>query len=211
MTLENQLLEINGTSVKVTHILGSSEVDVPPILVEKLVSRDQLPGLGDFLRQRGKNIIFTTGVYDLLHTGHARYVNLARSLGQVLIVGVNTDFSVKKLKGENRPIQDQMKRAEMLSYFGFVDYITFFEENDGAEVIRLLKPNKYLCVEGSWEGDLATKAEVVAMAEVGGEVFTTPRQGPTVSTSAIIERIAAEVGRAFIDDLTRKLQDGFRF
>jgi bifunctional ADP-heptose synthase (sugar kinase/adenylyltransferase) len=77
----------------------------------------------------------------------------------------------------------------MLSFFECVDHITIFPETTGAEVIRLLRPDAYLCVEGSWQGDIGAKEEVVAMLEHGGEIYYTARQDPNLSTSAIIEKI----------------------
>lgn len=185
-------VNVNGRSVKVTRIEGFDESEMARSLKMKLIPQEELGALGDFLRRRGYKIAFTTGVWDLKHIGHERYAELARSLGDVLVVGINTDGSVKRLKGQYRPILDDMKRAESMSYLDCVNYMTLFGEDTGAETIRVLKPDSYLCVEGSWDGDIATKQEVIAMGEIGGSVFYTPRQGPTVSTSAIIEKISMQ-------------------
>ena len=185
------------------YLKGLSDSEISPSLTRKLIPRKELAELGAFLRRRGNSISFTTGVFDMIHIGHSRYLQLAKSLGDILIAGVNTDGSVRRLKGKNRPILDQNKRAEMLSSLGIVDYITFFDENTGAETIKILKPNSYLCVEGSWE--------VVAMAEIGGKVFYAARQGPTVSTSTIIESISRRAVERLARELPRLVNEGLKF
>jgi len=211
MSSENRVFEVNGHPIEIYSIPGFSEVDISPSLTRKLIPREELSDLGDFLRRRGSSIAFTTGVFDMIHIGHVRYLQLARSLGDVLFAGVNTDNSVRHLKGEGRPILDQNVRAEMLSYLGIVDYISYFDEPTGAESIRILKPNSYLCVEGSWEGDIATKEEVIAMSELGGKVYYTPRQGPTISTSQIIEKIGTGAIEQLAKDLPRIWREYLKF
>lgn len=211
MSAENRLVDIAGKIVKVSIVKGLSESEIAPSLTRKLIPREELHDLGEFLRRRGNGIAFTTGVWDMTHIGHARYIELARSLGDILVVGVNTDSSVRRLKGPDRPILDEMKRAEMLSFLASVDYITFFEEDTGAATINVLKPKYYLCVEGSWEGDITTKEEVVAMATIGGEVFYTPRQGPTISTSVIITRISMQAIERVAAELPRLVADSLKF
>lgn len=179
-----------------------------PILQKKLVRQDELADLGDFYRKRGMKISFTTGAYDLIHVGHVRYLELASTLGEVLVVGLNSDSSIKKYKGEGRPIMGELQRAEMLCYLSSVKYVVIYPELTGAETIRLLKPNAYLCVEGSWKGDLAAKDEVIAMAECGGKVFYTPRQSPVVSTSAIIDRVRELEKPAIMAELKKAFANG---
>lgn len=194
---ETKIVNINGREISVTRVEGSSGKE-HPMLKAKLVARDELSTLGNFLRKRGLQVVFTTGAYDMVHIGHGRYLELARSLGDVLIVGLNSDSSIKELKGPSRPILDEPRRAEMLSFFRSVDYINIYPETHGAEVIRLLKPDVYLCVEGSWEGDIGTKVEVQAMAEHEGKIVYSPRQDPSLSTSAIIDKIGMQAGTALL-------------
>jgi len=196
-----RVIKINGVDTEISFIEGLSKVEKTTSLRAKLVPRDEILELGEFLRKRSLEISFTTGVFDMIHIGHARYMQLARSLGDVLVVGLNSDDSVHALKGPDRPILNEERRAEMLSFLSFVDYITIYPESTGAEVIRLLKPNKYLCVEGSWDGDIATKDEVVAIAENGGQVYYTPRQSPTLSTTTIISQISDLVGKEKDEEL----------
>lgn len=203
MSAENnpQIIDINGRELKVYSIEGSLGEENPK-LRSKLVSREDLDMLGEFRRNRQQKIAFTTGVFDMIHIGHVRYLELARSLGNVLVVGLNTDESVRQLKEPDRPILPEIQRAEMLSFLGAVDYITLYPETAGSEAIRALKPDVYLCVEGSWEGDIATKEEVQAMVEHGGKVYYTPRQEPWVSTSTIIDKISERAGERLLEEFT---------
>jgi len=164
-----------------------------PGLKTKLVPSEQLEMTGNYLRSRSLQIAFTTGTYDMIHIGHGRYLELARSLGDILVVALNSDKSVKTYKGPDRPILGEEKRAEMLAYLEAVNLITLYDESTAEGVIRLLKPDCYLCVEGSWpEGtNLKDKPEVAAMIEHGGRIYCSPRQEPHLSTSAIVERLEA--------------------
>lgn len=177
-----------GKKIKARRVTGYED-GVNPNVLHKLVSRDDLIQLGLFLKARHQKIAFTTGTYDMIHPGHVRYLELASRLGDCLVVGLNSDSSVKSYKDPSRPILTETVRAEMLCYLATVHYVTIFPESTGAETIRLLKPDAYLCVIGSWQGDLATKDEVKAVAEYGGKVFYAPPQGAIISTSKIIEKI----------------------
>lgn len=196
-----------GLPVTVRKLVGFKG-EKNPLLKKKLVSQAELADLGDFYRKRGVKISFTTGAYDLVHVGHARYLELAATLGEVLVVGLNSDSSIKKYKGESRPIMGEIQRAEMLCYLSSVKYVVIYPELTGAETIRLLRPDAYLCVEGSWKGDLAAKEEVIAMAECKGKVFYTPRQSPVISTSAIIDRVKELERPAIMEELQRAFANG---
>src|SRR5574342_535866 len=108
---------------------------------EKIKKRKELLRIIKNLKAKGKRIVFTNGCFDLLHLGHVRYLEKAKSLGDVLVVGVNSDSSVRKLKGPKRPILPQGERTEILSGLGCVDYITIFTEADPLKPITSLKPN----------------------------------------------------------------------
>lgn len=90
---------------------------------------------------RRKKIVFTNGCFDLIHIGHVKYLRKARALGDVLVVGLNSDSSLRKLKGKGRPIIGEKERAELLSSFYFVDYVVIFGESTPAEIIKFLKPD----------------------------------------------------------------------
>ena len=137
------------------------------------------------LRREGKRIVFTNGCFDLLHPGHVHTLTQAKALGDVLVVAINSDASVKRLKGERRPILNQEERAVMLSALAMVDYVTIFAENTPREVIRLLLPD-VLVKGGDWGADAVVGREVVEAN--GGEVVLIPYQAG-FSTTDIIERI----------------------
>lgn len=121
---------------------------------------------------REKNrIVFTNGCFDIIHRGHVYYLSKARELGDLLIIGLNSDESVSRLKGKGRPINPQMARAEVLGALGMVDYIILFEEDTPLNLINGIKPD--LLVKG---GDYNVK-EIVGYSEVtssGGQVVTIP-------------------------------------
>jgi D-beta-D-heptose 7-phosphate kinase / D-beta-D-heptose 1-phosphate adenosyltransferase len=137
-------------------------------------------------RSEGKRIVFTNGCFDLLHPGHIYTLTQAKALGDVLVVAINSDASVKRLKGERRPILNQEERAVMLSALAMVDYVTIFAEDTPLEVIRLLSPD-VLVKGGDWGADAVVGREVVEAN--GGEVVLIPYQAG-FSTTDIIERIA---------------------
>lgn len=154
---------------------------------KKLVDIKDIDKLRQFLKLTGKKIAFVTGVYDLIHIGHARYLRRASIEGDILVVGLNSDQSTKKLKGEYRPILDERSRAEMLSYFDFVDFIIIFPQTHAANIINILRPDVYIMVEGSWKGNLEKKPEVKAARKYRGEVVILPPQSPFISSTSIID------------------------
>lgn len=106
----------------------------------KLIARKDVKSVTDSLRRRRKKIVFTNGVFDIIHMGHIDYLAKARDLGDVLIIGLNTDASVRKFKGKNRPINRQADRAGVLSALEFVDYVIYFSEETPEKLIRQVKP-----------------------------------------------------------------------
>lgn len=152
---------------------------------EKLFSIADLTLVIEKLKAQGKRVVFTNGCFDLIHTGHTRYLLEARKAGTHLIVAVNSDSSVSRLKGEKRPVIPLQERMEILAGFFFVDFVTSFDELDPYNVIRQLKPN-VLIKGGDWPVEKIIGRDIVE-AE-GGEVFTIP-QIPGRSTTGIIERI----------------------
>src|ERR1043166_4038641 len=112
-----------------------------------VISRADLSALSDKLKAEGKRIVTTNGCFDLLHVGHVRILKAARELGDVLIVGINSDASVRELKGESRPITPENERAEILSSLWFVDFVTVFSEDTPVEFLRQVKP--WIHVKGS--------------------------------------------------------------
>jgi len=138
---------------------------------EKIRARRELLKIIKDLRTKGKRIVFTNGCFDLLHIGHVRYLEKAKALGDVLVVGVNSDASVRKLKGPKRPILPEEERAGILSGLGCVDYITIFSEIDPLKLIASLRPN-VLVKGGDWTKEQTVGKEVVERS--GGEVVILP-------------------------------------
>ena len=142
------------------------------------------------LRASGRRVVFTNGCFDLLHPGHTRYLCAARAMGDCLIVGLNSDRSVRAIKGPSRPIMPEDARAEVLAALDFVDAVVLFDEEDPLEVIQTLVPD--VLVKGAdWEEEEIVGADVVRKA--GGEVRRVPVI-PGFSTSGIVARIRELTG-----------------
>ena len=139
----------------------------------------------DRLKKDGQRIVFTNGCFDILHIGHARYLFKARELGDFLIVAVNSDRSVKAIKGPERPVINENERAEMLAALGCVDMTVIFDEDTPYEIIKILVPD-VLVKGGDWKAEDIVGADIVKKA--GGEIKSiTFVEGS--STTGIIERI----------------------
>jgi rfaE bifunctional protein nucleotidyltransferase chain/domain len=151
----------------------------------KLLDRASFGRERERLRREGKRVVFTNGCFDLLHPGHIRYLNQARALGDALIVAINSDRTVQKLKGKGRPILNEQERAEVLSGLESVDCVTVFDEETPRELIAAILPD-VLVKGGDWTLDKIIGRDEVEAA--GGKVLSLPYvQGQ--STSEIIQRI----------------------
>jgi rfaE bifunctional protein nucleotidyltransferase chain/domain len=132
-----------------------------------------------------KKIVFTNGCFDILHAGHADYLNKAKSLGDILVVGINSDASVRRIKGEKRPILPQQMRAYLLDNLKPVDYVVIFEEDTPLELIKAIKPD--VLVKGAdWDLERIVGADFVL--SYGGRVERIAFSFD-ISTSKVIERI----------------------
>ena len=156
---------------------------------EKLLTQNALPHLIELLdaeREIGHRIVFTNGVFDILHAGHVQFLRQAKALGDMLIVGVNSDRSTQRLKGIGRPINGERDRMALVGALDAVDAVVLFDEDTPTELIRLLRPA--LHVKG---GDYADEElpEAQAVLEGGGQIVILPLVG-TMSTSAVMNRIA---------------------
>jgi rfaE bifunctional protein nucleotidyltransferase chain/domain len=136
-------------------------------------------------KKRGEKIILTNGCFDLIHVGHVRYLKEAKDKGDILIVALNSDSSVRKLKGKGRPLLNQEERAEIIASFSFVDYIILFEEPNVVKVLLALEPDIH--AKGS-DYTKETVPEKDTVKEYGGKIAITG--GPKVrSTSRLLEKI----------------------
>ncbi len=152
---------------------------------EKIKNIFQLKKIIKILKSQNKKIIFTNGCFDILHIGHIRYLRAAKKLGDILIVGLNSDKSVKKIKGPKRPIFPQNIRKEMLSSLEFVDYIVIFDELTPIKLIKDINPT--IQVKGG-DYDVDKIPEKSAVEEGGGKVVIVPYV-KGYSTSEIIKKI----------------------
>ena len=152
--------------------------------MKKVYSRSDLAAELKKIRG-GKKIVFTNGCFDLLHVGHVRYLQEARALGDYLVVAVNSDSSVRGLKGPDRPVQTEADRAEILAAFGCVDAVTVFNEPDPVELIRLLEPD-VLVKGGDWAPEKILGSDLVLKR--GGAVRSLPFHAGR-STSTLIQKI----------------------
>ena len=150
-----------------------------------VLSINAAAALADELRRAGKRVVFTNGVFDLLHPGHVRYLQAARAEGDALIVGVNSDRSVRTNKGPSRPITPEAERAEILAALACVDAVAIFDDLTPADIIRRIQPD--ILVKGAdWAADAIVGRDTVEAR--GGKVVRIPvEQG--WSTSSIVERI----------------------
>lgn len=150
-----------------------------------LLSKDVISKVCEELRFQGKRIVFTNGCFDIIHSGHTFYLGEARKLGDVMIVGLNSDSSVRRLKGDTRPVNNQFDRQEVLSALKSVDYVVFFEEDTPLELIKAVKPD-FLVKGGDYNNDTIVGADFVV--QNGGKVVTIPLV-PNKSTTNIINKM----------------------
>jgi len=150
----------------------------------QIYSRDELISIRARWKRAGKKVVFTNGCYDILHPGHIRLLERARSLGDFLILALNTDASVQRLKGPSRPLVPQDSRAELAAGIEAVDAVTLFDEDTPRELIAAVLPD--ILIKGAdWTHFIAGREEVEA---AGGEVRALPLE-PGYSTTGILEEI----------------------
>lgn len=154
-------------------------------MIEKIVTPEKMLGEREGLRSAGARLVFTNGVFDLLHVGHVRYLAQARALGDALLVAINSDRTVRELKGAERPVFDQNERAEILAALKYVNYVTIFDDVSPRSLIAKLLPD-VLVKGGDYQLDEIHGREEVEAA--GGKVISLPFvEG--ASTTTLIERM----------------------
>ena len=151
----------------------------------KIINKDRIKKVAEELKENGKTIVFTNGCFDILHAGHVRYLTAARELGDCLILGLNSDQSVRALKGPTRPINTQDDRAEVISALSAVDYVVIFAEATAEELVAEIKPTIY--VKGG-DYNIEDLPEAAIATQYGGKTILIP-EVPGRSSSNIIKKI----------------------
>lgn len=179
-------------------------------IAEKIVSFRDLPKLRKKLS--GKKIVFTAGGFDLIHVGHTRYLAEAKAKGDVLVVGVSSNAEIKILKGADRPIVDEVARAEMIASLMVVDYVFIMPPlNSVVSSIKELRPTMLIVPDDDWNAGYKDSPEAKAMTVCHGEVALVKRQGPYISSSGMIEKAASVMIRTnfqrfFTPEMMRELK-----
>ena len=154
----------------------------------KIVSETQLNTLLTHYRSQNKTVVFTNGCFDILHAGHVRYLNAAKELGDILIIGLNSDSSVSALKGPTRPVNSEDDRAEVIAGLGAVDHVVIFNDSTAERLVTLIKPEIYV-KGGDYTVDKLPEAQIAAA--YGGKTVLIP-EVPGRSSSNIIKKIAGQ-------------------
>ncbi|MBP1609639.1 MAG: rfaE2 [Acidobacteria bacterium] len=142
--------------------------------ITKIKSLEEIVRIREKLRREGKKLVFTNGCFDILHVGHVRYLNQARAMGDALVIAVNSDRTVRQIKGEGRPVVPEMERAEILSALACVDYVFIFDDPTPQQVIDAIVP------------DVLVKGADWAVSEIVGR-DTVEKNGGTVRNINLVE------------------------
>ena len=154
--------------------------------LSKIKDQTAMKAVVETAKGAGKKVVFTNGCFDILHQGHVRYLSEAKKCGDILVIGLNSDRSVRNIKGKNRPLMPVGARAELLAALCFVDGIVVFDDEDPSAIIKYLQP--HVLVKGSdWAEENIIGAKLIK--KTGGEVRRIPLV-PGITTSGIIRRIA---------------------
>ena len=155
---------------------------------QRLISQSDLMTLHEKLKVKDKRIVFTAGSWDLIHAGQCRYLEKAKSYGDILVVGVSSNAAIKSVKGPNKPILDEKIRAEMLTFLRTVDFVTILPEPSCVPTLGLLRPDTYVTVKEDWTADYKSSKEYATVTKYGGEVIVVDSQSTSTSTTQILQR-----------------------
>ncbi len=154
-------------------------------LKDKIINVYKIADITKELHASARKIVFTNGCFDIIHAGHVSYLSQAKALGDILIVGLNSDASVRRLKGDKRPINAEQDRAIVLAAFSFVDYVVIFEEDTPYELIKQVQPN-ILVKGGDWQASEIIGSDIVL--EHGG-IVQSLNLVEGLSTTSILHRL----------------------
>src|SRR3989338_2078889 len=158
--------------------------------ISKLLEIKDLFGLSKKLKAKNKKIVFTIGTFDLLNPGHCRFLAEAKACGDILVVGVSTDQSVKANKGSDYPLVNQEIRAEIVSFLKTVDYVIFADEIAPHAILLLLKPDIFFTSDWDWNSGLRTKTDKDIIKNFGGKMVVMNIDQPGYSTNVLVDHIA---------------------
>ena len=153
----------------------------------KIKTLEELKEIIENLKGKNKKIVWTNGCFDLIHEGHIKYLKKAREIGDCLVLGLNSDSSIRQIKGPGRPIRPEKARAEIISSFEFVDYVLIFSEVDATKHLSVLKPDVYV-KSGNYTLETIHQGERAVVEGYGGKIVLIPSIDD-ISTSKIIDRI----------------------
>ena len=156
---------------------------------EKIIDAERAAAIAEELRQNGRRLVFTNGCFDLLHVGHVRYLAAARALGDALMVAINGDESVRALKGDGRPLNNEAERAELIAALERVDYVVIFPEVRATRLLEKVHPAIYV-KGGDYTAATLDNDERAALERAGTEIRIVAFE-PGCSTSGLIEKVRA--------------------
>jgi D-glycero-beta-D-manno-heptose 1-phosphate adenylyltransferase len=165
---------------------------------KRFVSQSDLLTLHEKLQEKHKKVVFTAGAWDLLHVGQVRYLDIAKTYGDILVVGVSSNEAIRRVKGPNKPILDEKVRAEVISSLRAVDFVTMLPEPSCVPTLGLLRPDVYIIPEEEWTTGYKESKEYKTVTKYGGEVLVVQRQSTAISTTKIVQRaIGGHLGEVF--------------
>jgi rfaE bifunctional protein nucleotidyltransferase chain/domain len=157
-------------------------------MTNKIIEMDEIAARAKKLRDAGKKLVVTNGCFDLLHVGHVRYLQAARALGDALAIGVNGDRSVRELKGDNRPLNNENDRAEVVAALGCVDFVTIFQEVRATRLLEVVGPAIY-AKGGDYTTATLDPEERATLEKIGAEIRIIPFE-KGYSTSRLLEKLS---------------------
>lgn len=155
----------------------------------EIINEDKLLKIGKKLKSEGKKVVLASGACDLLHAGHARFFNKAKTYGDILVLAIPSNNVIFRQKGRGRPIVDEYSRAELMAYFGFVDYIVIFDHDEITPIIKKLEPDVFFTVVEDWN-QIDKSPAAALIKKIGGQIITAPPQSPLLSSSRLIRKAA---------------------
>lgn len=172
-----------------------------------ILNPEDLPKLSQRYKEEGKKTLLVSGSYDLLHVGHARFIEQASLLADIVIVAIPADRAVRNLKGAGRPVISERSRAYVLAHLDPVDHVVIFPEIDVFETLKKFKPDYFYTVEDSWNDGYKESKEYKFVTSYGGEVVRGPKQSSHISASAIIDKVA----QAKVREIFKECMDEERY